>query len=151
MAASSKESVSLVSLILNRIFHATPVLDHDPRSPAEPTPVMSTIAVVHPVDTALDVMAVTVIEALLAVATMMMTVVDTALLPEPVDQLTTTHLHVVDSRILTAVITHLTHTSMVELLMIVLLQEMLRTIMSDLPAVTDSYFRSGRYVLNDQR
>ena len=149
------------------------MLDLDPRCPAEPTLVMSTIAVVHPVDTApLDAMVVTVIEALLAVATMTMTAVDTALLPEPVDQLTTTHLHVVDSRTLTAATTHLTHTSMAELPMIVLLQEiipqeMLLMIMSDHPAVTgkhhpvvilctsliytDFNFRSGRYVLNDQR
>lgn len=124
------------------MFPATPELVPDPQFPAEPTLVMSTTVVAHPVDTALDVM-VTVIEALPAVVTTMMIVVDTALLQELAVQLMTTHPRVVDLRILTVVITRLTHTSTAELLMIVLhqeiiLQEMLLMIMSDRPAVTKS-------------
>lgn len=143
MYVSISSSLTFLTISrLNRIFPATPALDPDPQFPAEPTQVMITTDVAHPVDIALDVMVVTVIEALPAVVTMMMiVVVDTALPQEPVDQLMTTHLHVVDLRILTVVITHLTHTSMAELLMIVLhqeiiLQEMLPTITSDHAPVT---------------
>lgn len=118
-------------------------LDPDPQFPVDPTLAMSMIVVAHPVDIALDVM-VTVIEALPAVATMMMIVVDTVLLQELVAPLMITHPHVVDSRILTVVIILLIHTSMAELLMIVLhqeiiLQEMLLMIMRDPPAVTSMF------------
>ncbi|KAI6714028.1 hypothetical protein JHW43_003458 [Diplocarpon mali] len=128
---------------LNRIFPVT-VHDPDPQLPAVLTPVMITTDVALPADTALGRM-LTVIEALPAVgATMRTIVVDTVLPRGLVDRLTTIHLPVAGSRIRTAVITHLTLMSMVELLMIVLhqetiLQEMLRMITRDQRAVTGNF------------
>jgi len=123
------------------MFPATRELDPDLQFPGDPTLLMITTVVAHPVDIALDVMVDIVIEALPAVVITMMIVVDTALLQELADRLMITHPHVVDLRILTVVITHRIHTSMAEPLTIVPLQEiipqeMLRMIMSDHLAVT---------------
>ncbi|XMA10101.1 hypothetical protein WAI453_002892 [Rhynchosporium graminicola] len=108
MAANSRASVSPVSLILNRIrpvtFEPDPVL----RSPAAILVIMTTV-VDHPVDTALDVKVVIVIEAP-AVHTMTTIVVDTDRPQESGDLLMNTHPFVGHSRILTVATTHLTHT-----------------------------------------
>jgi len=110
---------------------------------ADPTP-MTTIAVDHPVDTALAGTP-TVTEAHpVVVAMTIMTVEGTVLHQEPVAPLMTIHLHVVASMILTVVITRLIHTSMAmeDLLMIdrhqEITQEMLRMPMT-IVAVTGEY------------
>lgn len=109
-----------------------------------PTLPMTMTAVDPPVDTALAVM-VTATEALLAVVTMMMIVVATARLPELVALSMIIHPHVEVLRIHTVVTTHLTHTPMADLLMIVLrhgitLQESLLMITSALVPVTGKRF-----------
>jgi len=110
-------------------------------------PLMSTIVVALPVDTALVVMD-TVTEVHPAVATTMTIAVVIVLLQEPVAQLTTTHPHVAALRIPTVVIIHLIHMStavgphMIALLPGITPQEMLHTIMRDHRAVTES--RIGR-------
>lgn len=132
MAASSRVLVSPVLLMyvsvllplydntdafrLNRTSLATE-LDPALQLRAALTRVMTMIAVVPRADTVLDVTA-TVTEVLLAVATMMMIAVATALPRELVARLMITLLPVAASRILTAATTLLTHTPMADLPMI---------------------------------
>lgn len=91
--------------------------DPDLQSLADLTPRMTMIVVARLVDIAL-VATVIVIEVHHVVATMMMSVADTVLLPELVVQWMIIHLRVAGSRILTVVIIPLILTSMAELLMI---------------------------------
>lgn len=121
MAVNSRESESLALLILNRIFPETELVP-DHLVPVAHTPSMTTTVVAHPVDTALAVM-VTATEALLAVVIMMMIAVATVLPQELVVPLMTILLLVAASMILIVATTLLTHTPMVDLLMIVLHQE----------------------------
>jgi len=98
-------------------------LDPDPLPHVDPTLLRIMIDAAHPVDIALVVM-VTATEAHRAVATMMTTVVVAIdLLPELVDLSMTTHLHGAVLMILTVVTTRLIHTSMAELPMTDLHQE----------------------------
>jgi hypothetical protein len=98
-------------------------LDPDPLPHVDPTLPRIMIDAAHPVDIALVVM-VTATEAHRAVATMMTTVVVAIdLLPELVDLSMTTHLHGAVLMILTVVTTRLIHTSMAELPMTDLHQE----------------------------
>jgi len=138
--------VSPVSLILNLMSPVTEP-DPDPRYLVDPTQQMTMIVVAHLVDIAL-VVTVIVIEAHHAVATMMMSVGDTVLLPELVVQLMIIHPRVAGSRILIVVTIPLILTSMAGLLMIDLHQgithqeTILQRIMIAL-AATDCKLRSG--------
>lgn len=108
--------------------------------PVGDTLVMTMIVVDHPVDTALDVTP-TVTEARLAVVATTRTIaVDIGLLPELVVRLMITLLPGADSRILTAVTTPLTHTSMAAPHMIVPHQE--TTLQETLLMITRDHARA---------
>jgi len=109
-----------VSLILNLMSPVTEP-DPDPRCLVDPTQRMTMIVVAHLVDIALVVTGI-VIEVHRAVATMMMNVDDTVLLPELVVPLMIIHPRVAGSRILIVVIIPLILTSTAGLLMIDLRQ-----------------------------
>lgn len=110
----------------HRLNRTSLVTELDPalQLPVGVTQVMIMTAVAHPVVTAPPDVMVTVTEALpVVVATMRMIVVVTALHQELVVPLMITHLHVVDTMILTVVTTLLTHMPTVGLRTIDLHQE----------------------------